>query len=804
MAVAADYTLQILHYYGESGLLGTTTAPIMGAIIDKFDDAYANTLVVGEGDSFIPGPWLVGGADPALNASPQIKSTALARPDVAIMNAFGTDVSALGNHEFDLGSPVLQGAIAASGTWVGAQFPLITTNLDFSKDSSLASLADKSLGGSAANSFAGLESTAIKGKIAPYTVITQGGQKIGVVGATTFELLVKSSPNGTIVKGDSSSLSEAQRLAIVAGYIQPAVDALIAAGVNKVVMVDQLDVLDRNKALAPLLTGVDVMVAGGSHERLGDATDTAVGFNGHSADFIADKYPIVSKGKDGKPTLIVTTDTEYSYLGRLVVDFNAAGELLTENLSTAINGAYASTETNLKTAYASTQTAAQIIASSSIGTQVNEITTAINNVISSKDGNIFGYTNVYLEGDRAFGRAQEVNLGNISADANIYAALKGLGSTAVVGSLKNGGGLRASIGSVSAAGSKTAPAATSVKPAGAISQLDVENALRFDNKLMVFESTPQQLLNILEFAAGLSAGNGGYAQIGGIYFSFDPSKAAGSRVQDVAVYDTSGNLVSKVIDNGKVLSYAPSKISIVSLNFTANGGDGYPTKANGSNFRYILSDGSLSKAIDPSLDFTAAANIPSNVIGEQLALQNYLKATYPSTDKAFSVADTPASQDQRLQNLAAKTTDTVFAKPIDQIRFLDTLTGLHTYAGDSGELARLRSSGWKEEGSAWSLQQAAGGESGGLQDIHRLFNPTSKDHLLTINDAEVTAAQKLGYIYEGVAGRALRAVEGATDVSFVQRFYSAASGEHFYTSNTQEAAQLTGLGFTNEGRAWAI
>ena len=118
---------------------------------------------------------------------------------------------------------------------------------------------------------------------------------------------------------------------------------------------------------------------------------------------------------------------------------------------------------------------------------------------------------------------------------------------------------------------------------------------------MVFDSTPQQLLNILDFAAGLSAGNGGYAQIGGIYFSFDSTKAAGSRIQDVAVYDISGNLVSKVIDNGKVLSYAPAKISIVSLNFTANGGDGYPTKANGSNFRYILSDGSLSQPIDQAL-----------------------------------------------------------------------------------------------------------------------------------------------------------------------------------------------------------
>jgi hypothetical protein len=50
MAVA-DYTLQILHYYGESGLLGVSTAPIMGAVIDKYDDAYINILVISEGDS---------------------------------------------------------------------------------------------------------------------------------------------------------------------------------------------------------------------------------------------------------------------------------------------------------------------------------------------------------------------------------------------------------------------------------------------------------------------------------------------------------------------------------------------------------------------------------------------------------------------------------------------------------------------------------------------------------------------------------------------------------------------------------
>ena len=307
----------------------------------------------------------------------------------------------------------------------------------------------------------------------------------------------------------------------------------------------------------------------------------------------------------------------------------------------------------------STQTAAQIVASSTIGTQVSAITKAIDTVISTKDGNIFGYTNVYLEGDRAFGRAEEVNLGDISADANLFVAQKALGASAILASLKNGGGLRSSIGSIGEKGEKLPPTATSVKSVGAISQLDIENALRFDNKLMVFDTTPQGLLNILNYAAGLAPGNGGYAQIGGVRFSYDPTKAAGAKVQDIAIYDSKGKLVAKVADNGVLLPDAPAKISVSVLNFTANGGDGYPIKANATNFRYILDNGTLSAAIDPTLDFTAATSLPANALGEQKAFQDYLKATYPTPQRAYSVADTPATQDQRIQNLQVKKEDTV-------------------------------------------------------------------------------------------------------------------------------------------------
>ena len=189
-------------------------------------------------------------------------------------------------------------------------------------------------------------------------------------------------------------------------------------------------------------------------------------------------------------------------------------------------------------------------------------------MITVKGGTKFGFSSVYLEGDRVFGRAQETNLGNLTADANSHAALAALpAGTPVVVSMKNGGGLRASIGSIDEDGGKIGNP-YSAGDAGNVSQLDVENALRFDNKLMVFDTTPQGLLNILNFAAGLAPGNGGFPQLGGLRFSYDPDFAAGQKVRNVALYDLDGGFVAQVVADGQVVAGAPASIAVVILNFT--------------------------------------------------------------------------------------------------------------------------------------------------------------------------------------------------------------------------------------------
>lgn len=646
---SATYTLQILHMSdGEAGLLAGDTAPIMGALIGRFDDDYASTLILAGGDTYIPGPFLNAGTDPSLNAV--IGLTAPGRPDTAIHNAFGVEVSAIGNHEWDLGSNIfadtLKPQTSGGNTWVGAQYALVSANLDFSGDSAMASLAVTG----------GQEASTIKGKIAPWVTVTEGGEKIGILGATTQVLERISSPTGTEVEGfpktgQPGDGTEVDDMTLLAAQLQPTIDQMIAAGIDKIILQSHLQSLDNERLLATKLTGVDIILAAGSNTRLGDGDDVAASFPGHAPTF-ADTYPIVTAGLDGAPTLIINTDNEYTYLGRLVVEFDQDGEIILGSLDPAINGAYAATQTVLADVYG--DDIDEAFAEGSIGAEVKEITEAVDAVIAAKDGTIFGFTDVYLEGERNFVRNQETNLGNLTADANLAAARDALGDGPLLVSLKNGGGIRAQIGSIDVVtGDKEVPIANpdANKPEGAVSDLDIENSLRFDNKLVVFDTTPAGLLAILEH--GMTQLNrGGFPQIGGVKFSYDPDLPAGQRVTDVALVDEDGRILAILVDDGDVVRGAPATISVVTLSFLATGGDGYPIPSVGDNFRYLLNDGTVTGEIDP-------AQTPANALGEQQALSEFMLANHGTAATAFDEADTPQSADERIQNLNFRD-DTVF------------------------------------------------------------------------------------------------------------------------------------------------
>lgn len=684
---APAFTLQLLHLAdGEAGLLAADTAPNLAALVDAFDDDYLNTLILAGGDNFLPGPFLNAGTDPSLNNVPSIGATGFGRPDIAIHNALGVEASTIGNHEFDLGSTAFRDSFTPSGLWVGAQFPYLSSNLDFSGDSALLPRFTDTTNDAAT---ATPEASTMKGRIAESAVVTKGGEKIGLVGVTTQIIEAISSPNGTEVEGfptGPGANGEVDDMALLAAQLQPIIDELIAEGVNKIVLMAHLQQIANEQLLATLLRGVDIILAAGSNTRLGDADDVAHEFPGHAANF-ANTYPIITAGADGKTTLIVNTDNEYTYLGRLVVDFDDNGEVIVDNLAdnTGINGAYASTTANVAEAWGvdESQLETTAFADGTKGDQVRDITRAVDAVIAAKDGNVFGYTDVYLEGERAFVRSEETNLGNLSADSGIFAYKEFGGAGEFVVGLRNGGGIRAQIGSIDfVSGDKIAPVANPDvgKEEGGVSQLDVENSLRFNNRIMSFDTTAAGLKAILEHGVAAGTLQGRFPQIGGVRFSWDPDLTAGNRVQNIALIDASNRVIARLVENGVVLAAAPALITVVTSNFTANGGDGFPIKANGQNFRYLLDNGTFTSAVDESLDFTAPTNVPANALGEQAALQLYMQEFHATQETAYDDADTAASADMRIQNLNARD-DAVFEGLI-----VDTPNnGNNSLAGSDGD-----------------------------------------------------------------------------------------------------------------------
>ncbi len=276
----AAFTLQLLHLAdGEAGLLAAQTAPNLAALVDAFDNSFANTLILAGGDNFLPGPFLAAGTDPSvgttLNSSTGSTIAAganlpIAAVDIGIHNIIGVEASGVGNHEWDLGSTVFASAIASGSGWVGARFPYVSSNLNTAADSAISGRVTNTL---TAPSIA--EASTLQGRLVPAAVITEGGEKIGVLGVTTQLLNAISSPSGTTVVGTPPNVDNIPALAPI---LQPVINQLIAQGANKIVLLSHLQTLNNERTLAPLLTGVDIVLAAGSNTRLGDANDVPVAF----------------------------------------------------------------------------------------------------------------------------------------------------------------------------------------------------------------------------------------------------------------------------------------------------------------------------------------------------------------------------------------------------------------------------------------------------------------------------------------------------------------------------------------------
>ncbi len=628
------FVLQLLHASDhEGGLNAIEDAPRMSSVIQALKKRHPHTVIASSGDNYITGPFFRASDDPSMKKV--LGRVGPGRGDIFMLNAMGFQVSALGNHEFDEGTPVVASLIQQDSknghTFEGTLFPYLSANLDCSTDKTLGSLVTSD----------GQEASKIPRTIARSAIITVGGHRIGFVGATTPSLPKISNPGKVTVTPKNDS--DIKALAVI---VQRSVDALRKKGINKIIVLSHQQQMFKEFELAKHLNGVDILIGGGSDTILSDNTDRL-----RDGDKSEGPYPTWKTSSDGEPIAILNTDGQYRYVGRFVITFDENGVLLPDSYNPKISGAYTTDAKGVEE-----------LGNVAPDPKVKAVADSIKKVLMEKDSSIFGHTKVYLNGRRLSVRRGETNLGNLTAEANLFVARQADPSTVI--SFKNGGAIRYHIGFVSTHhkgpdGRKVyhgkvqylPPTANPLtkKENGQISRLDIENALRFNNPLVLIQVTASQLRDMLEHSVATwtpHSSPGRFPQIAGFAFSFDPKRPIGKRVRSVALYRSNGSIRDIVLKDGKIQGNPNRTFRMVTLQYLAKGGDAYPIPA------LKLPSTKFVKLVEALKDKPGKATF-SQPGHEQDALAEYLYAKFPQKSP-YNKADQPSQFDKRIQNLSIR------------------------------------------------------------------------------------------------------------------------------------------------------
>ncbi|MBR8827175.1 MAG: 5'-nucleotidase C-terminal domain-containing protein [Gomphosphaeria aponina SAG 52.96 = DSM 107014] len=659
------FVLQILHTSDqEAGIPALEDAIGLSAVMNALEPQYENTIKLSSGDLFIAGPFLNASLDiydSVTDAEPAGKAGIA---DILIQNELGWNAAAVGNHEFDAGPgtffellapnpDIVNGVNGGKGIGVGgypgALFPYLATNLDYAEEANLQSLVVPNGEKAKPNSLAGS------------VIVDVNGEEVGVVGAVVPYLPQIANIGGIKMLTDNNAATIEAYAQTLAENIQPVVDELVAQGINKVILMTHLQQFEIEQALAPLLSNVDVLMGGGSHRVMANDDDILRQDETQIPPQLLQPYPQEFQDADGNTIYLINTNSNYRYLSRLAIEFDANGNginVLDDS------GTFATDLAGVDRLYEEDITEFDQVKAKA-DPELVEIVEGVGNFINTLDSEIYGNSQVYLNGLREAVRTEETNLGNLTADANRwYAEQYGL---EIDISVKNGGGIRDQIGVSFIAGGgdelvQLPPQANPEvgKEDGDISRLDIANSLRFDNDISVVEISAAGIKDLAEhfvaqWAPGVTAGQ--FGQIGNFVFSYDPdgtpieferdanSQAIGvvtpgDRIQNIAILRDDGTK-EIIVQNGELQVDAGQIYTMVILSFLADGGDGYPV--------FHFQNPITLSELDP-------VNIPDQAVGlvqggEQDALAEYLAAFHGDAPVAYAEADTPIEEDERIQNL---------------------------------------------------------------------------------------------------------------------------------------------------------
>jgi 2',3'-cyclic-nucleotide 2'-phosphodiesterase (5'-nucleotidase family) len=803
-----NFTLQLLHASDqEAGIPALEDAIGFSAVMNALDARYENTLKLTSGDLFIAGPFF--------NASQDIYGQQ-GIADILVQNALGWDAAAVGNHEFDAGPSTFYNVLAPNTEiqgvgidpntgYQGALFPYLSTNLDYSTDSS-----------NLKNLVVDSGEAPLPNSLTQSVVVDVNGEQIGVIGAVVPYLPQIANIGGITMLTDPTSRDIEVNAQLLAANIQPFVDELVNQGINKIVLMTHLQQFEIEQALATKLTDVDIIMGGGSHRVMANTDDPLRQDETQTPPELLQPYPQVFQDADGNDVYLINTAPNYRYLGQLIVEFDPDGQIITigddsGTFATDIAGVDRLYEENITTFEQVKELA---------NPDVVAVVDNVGNFINSKDGTTFGNTGVWLNGFRSSVRTEETNLGNLTADANLwYAQQYGL---EVDISVKNGGGIRDQIGVSFIDGGtnelvQLPPQANPAvgKEEGDISVLDIENSLRFDNKLSVADISAQGIKDLAEhfvaqWAPGVTPGQ--FGQIGGFSFSFDPDntaikftrdgdglatgvEVAGERIQNLVLNRQDGTK-EVIFSNGEFKVNPDTSYKMVILDFLAGGGDGYPSF-------YFENVVKLADLNNPNLPDNAQGLA---VAGEQDALGEYLAAFYPNSDQAFNQEDTSISEDTRIQNLNFRNDTTLEGTdPLlnDQIYRFRTGNGTYLYVGEEERQSVLQGNfGFVEEGAAFKVSFQADNE---LIPIYRFRNQDVSGAYLYVGEQErqsLLTENNFGFVQEGLAFYTYGA--DAQKGEDIYRFSTVSGGYIFVGQEERQSIQQNFSSFTQEGIAFEV
>lgn len=363
-----------------------------------------------------------------------------------LMNKMGYDAMTLGNHEFDLGPKVLSNFIA------DVHFPILSANIDSIDDEHLS------------------------GMIVPYTIISFGSNKVGVIGVSTEETDIVSAPGKDVI------------ILPIKKYLKKAIAKLQMLQVNKIILLSHAGI-SVDIDLAKNISGIDIIVSGHTHTFLSNTDFNAQG-----------PYPLVINSQKGKEVLIVSAFAYGKYLGVIDLEFDSHGKIV------SYHGEPELLDESVKD-----------------DQEVSELVSTLYGPLKKEQNTIVGFTEKDLDGDDKSCRHRECEMGNIISDAMLGFAGKEKAEIAIY----HGGGIRAGL-------SKGKISLAELIQIFPFSHQLITFSLKGEDLISVLEHGVSKLKSKNE------GGNGRFLQVAGLKFTVRLSNRSGNKIHDVMVRQENG------------------------------------------------------------------------------------------------------------------------------------------------------------------------------------------------------------------------------------------------------------------------